>query len=80
MPPAKNGSCFKLGFQSGSTNPTSFTLTIPQLEKLEPDILLTDQLSINYPGLTEKQSYYKYLEEHGKVYKGPWIFIVELKP
>ena len=79
IPPTKNGSCFKLGFQIGSNNATSLTLTIPDLEKLESDVLLTNQLSTNYPGLSEKQAYHKYLEEHGNTYKGPWIFTGELR-
>ncbi len=80
IPPTKNGRCIKSGFPIGSSDPTSLTLTIPQLEKTEPDILLTNQLSIDYSGLSEKQAYYKYLEEHGNVYKGPWTFTIALKP
>jgi DNA-binding CsgD family transcriptional regulator len=79
-PPTKNGRCVKSGFPIGSSNPTSLTLTIPQLEKSEPDLLVTNQFSIDYPGLSEKQAYYKFLEEHGNVYKGAWTFIIELTP
>jgi hypothetical protein len=80
IPPIKNGRCVKSGFSIGSDNPTSFTLTIPQLEKSEPDMLVTNQFSMNYPGLSEKQAYYKFLEEHGNVYKGGWVFTVNLIP
>ena len=80
VPPVKNGSCFKIGFQAGSNHPTSFSLIIPDLEKLEPDILLTNQLVTDYPGLSEKQAYRKYLEEHGNTHRGPWKFNVELRP
>jgi len=55
-------------------------LTIPKLEKLAPDVLLTNQLVTNYPGLSARGAYYKYLEEQGNVYTGPWIFTVELTP
>ncbi|HLO27916.1 MAG TPA: hypothetical protein VK249_02200, partial [Anaerolineales bacterium] len=70
----------KIGFPIGSSDPTSLTLTIPELENLDPDILLTNQLLTNYPGLSEKEAYQTYLEEHGKTYKGPWVFKVELVP
>ena len=80
VPPVKNGSCFKIGFPAGSNLPTSFTLSIPKLEKLDPDMLMADQLSTNYPGLSPKQAYYTYLEEHGNTYKGPWTFTVDLVP
>ena len=79
-PPTKNGRCIKSGFPIGSSNPTSLTLTIPQLEKLAPDMLVTNQFSIDYPGLSEKQAYHKFLEEHGNIYKGAWVFTVELMP
>ncbi|MEI7847884.1 MAG: hypothetical protein WCK35_18935 [Chloroflexota bacterium] len=78
--PTKNGRCVKSGFPIGSSNPTSLTLTIPQLEKSEPDLLVTNQFSINYPGLSEKQAYYKFLEEHGNIYKGAWTFKIQLAP
>jgi len=80
IPPTKNGRCIKSGFPIGSSNPTSLTLTIPQLEKSEPELLVTNQFSMDYPGLSEKQAYYKFLEEHGNVYKGPWTFTIELMP
>jgi DNA-binding CsgD family transcriptional regulator len=79
-PPIKNGHCHKIGFPIGSSNPTSLKLTIPKLEKLAPDILLTKQLAINYPGLGAREAYYKYLEEQGNVYAGPWTFTVEPTP
>lgn len=78
-PPTKNGRCVKSGFPIGSSNPTSLTLNVPKLEKLAPDMLVSNQFSIDYPGLSEKQAYYKYLEEQGNSYKGPWVFEVELK-
>ena len=81
-PPTKNGSCIKVGFQAGSSAPTLFTLTIPELENPMPylDINSFSQLPTLYPGLSEKQAYYKYLEEHDSIYKGPWVFRVELIP
>ncbi|PKN94784.1 MAG: hypothetical protein CVU44_02965 [Chloroflexi bacterium HGW-Chloroflexi-6] len=78
--PIKNGRCVKSVFPIGSSNPTSLTLTIPQLEKSEPYLLVTNQLLMDYPGLSEKQAYYKFLEEHGNVYKGTWTFRIELTP
>lgn len=78
VPPVKNGRCIKSGFPIGSTTPASVTLTIPDLEKSAPDILLTNQLSVNYPGLNPGQAYYTYLDEHGFVYRGAWIYEVEL--
>lgn len=80
IPPVKTGSCFKSGFQAGSSNPRSITLNIPQLEKLELEVRFMDQLAINYPGMSPRQAYTKYLEEHGNTYRGPWTFTVELKP
>jgi len=64
----------------GSSNPTSLTLTIPKLEKSAPDVLMIHQLFTDYPSLSARQAYYKYLEEHGNIYKGPWIFTVKLVP
>jgi hypothetical protein len=80
VPPVKNGNCYKIGFQAGSTNPTSLTLTIPSLEKLELEVAFMDQLAANYPGMSIREAYSKYLEEHGNTYKGPWVFNVELTP
>jgi DNA-binding CsgD family transcriptional regulator len=80
VPPVKIGSCYKVGFQAGSTIPTSLTLTIPQLEKLELEVDFMDQLTVNYPGMSPRQAYSKYLEEHGNAYKGPWVFTIELIP
>jgi hypothetical protein len=79
-PPVKNGRCIKSGFPIGKSNPTSLTLTIPRLEKSVPDLLVANRFSVEYPGLSEKQAYYKSLEEHGNVHKGAWVFAVELTP
>ncbi len=79
-PSIKTGRCIRSSFPTGSSNPTSLTLIIPQLEKTDPDVLLTDQLIRDYPGLSPKDAYYKYLEEHGNTYKGPWTFDVKLAP
>jgi hypothetical protein len=83
VPPVKTGSCFKIGFQTGTSNPTSLTLTVPMLENLTPLLQNPDlsfQLSDLYPGLSEGQAFHTYLEEHGATYKGPWVFDVELTP
>jgi len=80
VPPTKNGRCSKIGFPVGTAHPTTLTLTIPELENVEPDILLTDQLAADYPGLRPKEAYFTYLAEHGKVMKGPWVFNIQLKP
>jgi DNA-binding CsgD family transcriptional regulator len=77
-PSVKTGRCIRSSFSTGSNNSTSLTLTIPQLEKTDPEVLLTDQLIRDYPGLNPKDAYYKYLEEHGNTYKGPWTFEVKL--
>jgi DNA-binding CsgD family transcriptional regulator len=79
-PPTKDGRCIKSGFPIGSSIPTTLTLTIPSLEKSAPDVLLTDQLILDYPSLSAKDAYYKFLEEHDHTYKGPWVFTMELKP
>ena len=79
--PIKNGRCLKSLFPIGSSNPTSLTLTIPQLENLMPyanDEYL--QISKLYPGLSPKQAFYSYLEENNYTYKGPWVFTVKLTP
>ncbi|MFN8414343.1 MAG: helix-turn-helix transcriptional regulator [Anaerolineales bacterium] len=82
VPPIKDGRCIKMLFPIGDKNPTSFILTIPQLENLTPylnkDIYL--QLPQLYPGLNPRQAYYKYLEENNYTYKGPWMFTVDLVP
>jgi hypothetical protein len=78
--PIKNGRCVKSGFPIGSNNLTSLTLTIPQLEKSAPDLLVANQFSVEYPGLSEKQAYYKFLEEHGNIHKGGWMFMIKLTP
>jgi hypothetical protein len=79
--PIKNGRCLKSLFPIGSSNPTSLTLTIPQLENLMPyanDEYL--QISKLYPGLSPKQAFYTYLEENNYTYKSPWVFTVKLSP
>lgn len=78
--PVKDGRCIKAGFPIGSNAPKSLTLTIPQLDKLQPDVLLGEQLARDYPGLAPKQAYYTYLKERGQLYSGPWTFTVELTP
>jgi DNA-binding CsgD family transcriptional regulator len=80
VPPTKNGRCIKSGFPIGSNKPTSITLTIPQLERSEPDLLVKNQFQKDYPGLSEKQAYFKFLEEHGDVFQGPWTFNIILNP
>jgi DNA-binding CsgD family transcriptional regulator len=80
-PPVKTGSCFKLGFQTGTSNPTSLKLIIPEIENLMPFIENPDiELAELYPGLSVQEAYYTYLEEQGATYKGPWVFDVELTP
>lgn len=79
VPPIKQGRCIRSIFPMGSENPDSLTLTIPQLEKTDPEILVRNDFSTNYPGLTAKEAYYTYLEEQGNIYKGPWIFNIELE-
>lgn len=82
VPPIKNGRCMKSVFPIGSSNPTSLTFTMPEFENhipyLQGDAYF--QLPTLYPGLSEKEAFYKYLEENGYTYKGPWTFTVELKP
>ena len=80
IPPIKNGRCIKSGFPIGSSNPATLTLTIPTLEKSAPEILLSNHLAMDYPGLSAKQAYHKFLEEHENIYRGPWIFTVSLVP
>lgn len=80
VPPVKNGRCLKSGFATGSTHPTILTLVIPQLVKSAPDILLSDQLAKDYPGMSPQQAYHKYLEEHNNIVRGPWVFNVKLVP
>jgi DNA-binding CsgD family transcriptional regulator len=77
-PPVKNGRCERIGFPIGGSDPTSLTLTVPELENQAPEMLLTDQLLRDYPGLSPKEAYHTYLEEHGNLYKGPWSFTVDL--
>lgn len=82
VPPIKNGHCTKAVFPIGSNHPTALTFTMPELENLIP-YLQGDayfQLPTLYPGLSEKQAFYKYLEENGYTYKGPWTFTVDLNP
>lgn len=79
-PPVKSGRCVKSGFPIGSRDASSLTLAIPQLESSAPDVLLTGQLARDYPGLSPMDAYYKYLEESGNTYRGPWIFTIKLTP
>lgn len=81
-PPIKNGRCAKAVFPLGSSHPTTLTFTLPELENIIP-YLQSDvyfQLPTLYPDLSAQQAYYKYLEENGYTYKGPWTFTAELKP
>jgi hypothetical protein len=84
IPPTKTENCYKLGFEIGSQEPTSFTLTIPTLENhlidKEPDVFLPDVIATNYPGLNARDAYYTYLEEIGNTIKGPWIFEITVTP
>jgi DNA-binding CsgD family transcriptional regulator len=80
VPPVKNGSCQKFGFQTGTSNPTSLTLTIPDLENILPYLQSAIDLDALYPGLRKREAYHTYLEENGFTYKGPWIFTVNLVP
>jgi hypothetical protein len=77
-PPVKVGRCERIGFPIGSSQAASLTLIIPELENADPAVLLTDQLLRDYPGLSPKDAYHTYLEEHGALYKGPWKFTVDL--
>lgn len=81
-PHVKSGRCIKSLFPIGSKSPTSLTLTIPQLENLMPYLHENSyfQLPVLFPDLSEKQAYYKYLEENNYTYKGPWVFTFELTP
>lgn len=78
VPPVKNGSCHKIGFQTGTVNPTSLTLTIPDLENLIPLLQEPIPLDTLYPGLSRRQAFHTYLEENGYTYKGPWVFELDL--
>jgi hypothetical protein len=79
-PPVKNGVCDKIGFQTGTNNPTSLTLTIPDLENRLPFLQSPIDLDALYPGLGKRQAYHTYLEENGFTHKGPWVFNIELVP
>ena len=80
VPPTKNGRCVKNTFPIGNIETQPFELQIPNLEQNSPDVLLTDLLPTNYPGLSIQQAYQTYLEETGAIYKGPWRFAIDLKP
>ncbi len=79
--PIKRGRCLKSLFPIGSRNPSSLTLTIPQLENLMPyasdEYLQIPQL---YPGLSAQKAFYQYLEDNNYTYKGPWTFKVGFIP
>jgi DNA-binding CsgD family transcriptional regulator len=80
-PPVKTGSCYKIGFQTGTSSPASLRLTIPEIENLMPFIQNPDvDLFELYPGLSQRQAYHTYLEEQGATHKGPWVFDVDLTP
>jgi DNA-binding CsgD family transcriptional regulator len=78
VPPVKNGNCYKIVFPIDSSRARSLTLIIPDLEKFQPDGLPLDQLARDYPALSPRDAYHKYLEEHDGISKGPWIFHVGL--
>jgi|GEM_PF-1282064 len=80
VPPVKNGLCDKIGFQTGTSNPTSITLTIPDLVNIIPYLKSPIDLDVLYPGLSQRQAYHTYLEENGYTHKGPWVFNIELVP
>jgi DNA-binding CsgD family transcriptional regulator len=79
-PPTENGRCMKIGFPVGSSNPTALRLSIPALTQEDPEALLSDRLLRDYPGLSAKDAYQAYLEEHDKTFRGPWLFTVQLNP
>lgn len=79
-PPVKNGVCDKIGFQAGTSNPTSLKLTIPSIDNILPYLQSPIDLDMVYPGLSKRQAYHTYLEENGYTIQGPWIFDVELIP
>jgi hypothetical protein len=70
----------KIGFPVGSSNPTALRLSIPALTQEDPEALLSDRLLRDYPGLSAKDAYQAYLEEHDKTFRGPWLFTVQLNP
>lgn len=78
--PVKNGVCEKLGFQAGTSNPTSLTLIIPDFENILPFLTTRIDLDALYPGLNKRQAYHTYLDENGYTLKGPWVFNIELVP
>jgi DNA-binding CsgD family transcriptional regulator len=80
VPPVKNGVCDKIGFQVGTSNPTSLTLTIPDLENMLPFLQGKIDLDMLYPGLGPRQAYHTYLEEQGSTFEGPWVFNIQLVP
>ena len=80
VPPVKNGVCDKLGFDVGTSNPTSFKLIIPSIDNILPYLQTPIDLDVLYPGLTTRQAYHTYLDENGYTIKGPWTFNIELVP
>lgn len=80
VPPVKNGVCDKLGFDAGTSSPTSLKLTIPSIDNILPYLQTPVDLDALYPGLTERQAYHTYLDENGYTIRGPWTFDIELTP
>ena len=80
VPPVKNGTCHKIGFQAGTGSPTSLKLTIPDLENIQPYLQSSVAFDKLYPGLSKRQAYHTYLDENGFTHEGPWVFDIELVP
>jgi DNA-binding CsgD family transcriptional regulator len=80
VPPVKNGVCDKIGFNVGTSNPTSLQLTITSIDNILPYLQSPIDLDALYPGLPERQAYHTYLEENGYTIQGPWTFDIELIP
>lgn len=80
VPPVKNGVCDKIGFDVGTSNPTSLKLMIPSIDNILPYLQTPIDLDALYPGLTERQAYHTYLDENGHTIRGPWTFDIELVP
>ena len=80
VPPVKNGVCDKIGFDVGTSNPTSLKLTIPSIDNILPYLQTPIDLVALYPGLSKRQAYHTYLHENGYTVDGPWVFQIELVP
>ena len=57
--PVKNGRCLKIGFAIGSETPSMLTLTIPALEKSDPDILMTEEIEVGRHGIYIEKGFYR---------------------